>query len=171
MDIQNVINLLAISKGRLDDELEIQAEMQWRISEEVNRRGSALGAAKDHLDVVEARLSKKYEDLSVAKCSAAVKTEPARIDAFEAMQTARQEYERWQSVYSAWQSRGYSIKTLADLYAHDYFALNSAGSRQSRSREDVTEARARLTEDRNSRREARDSSPEPRKPVVSRRGL
>ena len=47
-------------------------------------------------------------------------------------------HEEWLGLYTAWQQRGYSLKTLADLYAAQYFAVSSTSPKPVRTYPDYT---------------------------------
>ena len=54
MDLQQIRGLLRIVKHRLDDELEIHAELQDRIGQEVASLSAVAAAAKTALEAAEA---------------------------------------------------------------------------------------------------------------------
>lgn len=138
-------NMLYINKHRLDDELEVQGDIMDRISTQVVRRNTAMLEAKDELAKIEGRLAEEYRDDSSLKLTAPlielkVKRHPERTRAWEAYQRARAEHEAWAGLLEAWRQKGYSIKTLADLYAAQYFSLSSIQSNQRQ--RDVDDLRA-----------------------------
>lgn len=152
--IQQYRAMLVVNKHRLDDELEAQADVQERISREVVALNSAMLAAKDKLARVEGRLAEELREdepkLTVELRAAKVARDPTRMSAWEALQSARAQHEEWSNLLEAWRQRGYSIKTLADLYGAQYFSLRSAPARSPQDR------RNEQREDRIARR-ARDS--------------
>jgi hypothetical protein len=136
--IQQYRSMLVLNKHRLDDELEAQADVQERISREVVLLNSAMLAAKDKLARVEGRLGEELREdepkLTVELRAAKVARDPARIASWEAYQSARAQHEEWSNLLEAWRQRGYSIKTLADLYGSQYFSLRSAVARSPQER-------------------------------------
>lgn len=130
--------MLLVHKHRLDDELEVQADVFERICSEAARAGSRARQAKEELAYTEARLtvSAKESDakLTVDAVKATVVTHPERRARWQALQQATEEHEEWEGLKASWREKGYSIKTLAELYVAAYFQPNSAG------REDVTKA-------------------------------
>ncbi len=66
--------------------------------------------------------------MTVGAVDAKVKRDSGRIDKWEAYQRARATHEAWQGLLDAWRQKGFSIKTLADLYAAQYFSLSSTQS-------------------------------------------
>lgn len=123
---------LRVSKHHLDDELEDHSELLDQIGQEVSRANTDALAAKDKLAKVEARVAdqvrRDFEKLAAAMVEAKVRRDPERNAAFDHWMQCREVHEQWVSLHSAWQGRGYSMKTLADLYAGQYFALKSAGT-------------------------------------------
>lgn len=123
---------LRVSKHHLDDELEEHSELLDQIGQEVSLANSAVLAAKDKLSKVEARVADRvrqdYEKLAAAAVDAKVRRDPERTEAYDRWMECRELHEQWVSLHEAWKGRGYSMKTLADLYAGQYFALKSAGT-------------------------------------------
>lgn len=120
---------LRIDKHRLDEELETHSQIQEQIAATVAKLGTEANKAKDELARVEARLAAeaKEEDpkLTVAGVDAEVKKSRERITAWHTYQNAREEHEEWAGLLSAWVSRGYGIKTLADLHGQQYYAITT----------------------------------------------
>jgi hypothetical protein len=127
--IEQYRQMLRVNKHRLDDELEMQAEILDQISASVVLAASRVADAKDELAKVEGALGDGFRDddvkLTVAQVDARVRRDPQRVRAFERYHAQRAEHEAWAGLYDAWKQKGYSIKTLADLYAANYFALAS----------------------------------------------
>lgn len=127
--LDNYRNLLRIDKHRLDDELEIQAEMQERISSEVARLNTRAQEAKDELARTEARLLEDAKDrdpkLTVSQLEASVKRHPDRTKAWAKYQAVRETYEEWVGMLDAWKTKGFKLADLGNLFASDYFAVNS----------------------------------------------
>lgn len=121
--------MLPVSKHRLDDELEIQPDIMDRIATQVVIMNSRMIEAKDDLAKVEGRLAEDVRDdepkATIGIIDAKVKRNPERARAWEKYQAARATHESWVGLLDAWRQKGYSIKTLADLYAAQYFTLNS----------------------------------------------
>lgn len=122
-------SMLRINRHRLDDELEIQAEVMDRISQEVNRLNSQMLSAKEELLRVEARLMTEIAEdapskMTVAQMEAAVRRHKDRRDAWVQYDIARYSFDEWEALRDAWKQRGFSIKTLADLYTSHYFTIS-----------------------------------------------
>jgi len=133
--LQKYRAMLPVNKHRLDDELEVQAEIQERISAEVVALNSSMLQAKDDLGKIESRLFLDLKDdgdkQTEAQIRARISRHEERVRAWRTFQEARQELELWEGLLKAWEKRGYSISTLADLYGRQYFSLRSAGTRES----------------------------------------
>lgn len=121
--------MLVISKDHLDDELEVQSEVQQRIAIEVTRLNTAVAEAKDALRQVEADLAVELRSdgtkLTDKQLDLEVMRDNRRVVASRKFHAVREECERWTSLLDSWRQRGYSLKTLADLYSAQYFAIDS----------------------------------------------
>jgi hypothetical protein len=129
-DIQHYRAQLRTNRLRLDEDLEVQAEMQEQISSRVSRMNTKVLEAKEQLALVEARLTQdlgEEQKLTVAELAAKVRRHRDRIEAFRAWMDAREEHEEWQGLLDAWKSKGFAMKDLGGLYASQYFAVNSVG--------------------------------------------
>lgn len=132
-------NLLRIDKLRLDDELEIQAEMQERIGAEVARLNTRMIEAKDELTCTEARLIEEFKDGStVAVADAKAKRHPDRRRAWEKYQAQREVHELWANLQSAWITKGYKLADLGQLFGSDYFAIKSISRPDGERRREVS---------------------------------
>jgi hypothetical protein len=121
--------MLPVLKHRLDDELEIQAQIMEQISSETVRFNVRMLECKLALDKVEARLTAELKDddpkMTVAVIDGKVKRDPEREAAWKAYINALGEHGRWVGLQEAWRAKGFSIKGLGDLYAAQYFQLSS----------------------------------------------
>lgn len=165
MDLTFYRSLLRIDKNRLDEALEVQADHQDRISEQVARLNTRSSDLKKTLEEVEARI---IEDLKAddPKLSNPIAEKEAKRHAdwkraWREYQAAREEFEVWTGLHMAWVSRGYQLKTLADLYASQYFAISSTSAATSRAVDDASYE--------SSRRRMRAAASETATPVVRRR--
>ncbi len=160
MSIDDYRRKLRVNKHTLDDELEEQPDIMDRISRKIVELNSKAQEAKDELAKTEGRIAEDVKEsdpkLSLPVIDAKVKRSPDRVRAWQRFQNARAELEEWQGLLEAWKQKGYSIKTLADLYAANYFSVNSTtmSDRQKRRHDDSGEARASL-------RRASSREPEP----------
>lgn len=127
--------MLPTHKHRLDDELELQAQVMEEISLEVTRKNSRQIDLKEEVARLDGRLAEDVREddpkATIGSIDAKIKRNPERVKAWEVYQVARAEHEKWSGLLDAWKQKGYSIKTLADLYAASYFTL---ASHQARSR-------------------------------------
>jgi hypothetical protein len=166
--------MLPVHKHRLDDELEIQAQIMEQISTEVIRLNARLLECKQALEKIEGRLLLDFKDddgpkLNAAQVDAKIKRDSGRVTAWQAYLQALSDHGKWQGLLDAWRQKGFSIKTLADLYASQYFQLHSHQVRQRSDRETGAEA-AQDEARRQLRIAGRSAMPEaPEEPVRSRR--
>lgn len=149
-DIDTYRKMLAVNKHRLDDELEIQPDVMMRIASEVTTRNGRQLEAKDDLARIEAELAEELREdepkLTVAGIDGKVRRHRSRLDAWRKYQAARTDYEDWAAMLEAWRQRGYTLKTLADLYSAQYFSTDSVvvNERRRRREEQQDEARAEM---------------------------
>lgn len=161
LTIDHVRNMLRTNKHRLDDELEIQPEMMQRIADHAVMAESRAMEAKDALARVEARIADdaKEDDpkLSLDLIAGKVRRHAERIRAWDKYVAANAEHGTWRSALESWRQKGFSLKTLADLHAAQYFSANSASSGSvARLREaEYMGDRALITEVREERRGSR----------------
>lgn len=133
--------MIRINKLRLDDELEIQAEMQERISSEVARLNTRALEAENELKVTEARLMEDLKEsdvrVSVDALKAAIKRHPDRTKAWTRWQVAREVHEEWDGLLQAWITKGYKLADLGALFGSDYFAIKTITREDGARRKDV----------------------------------
>lgn len=131
-DLEEFRKMLLVRKNHLDDELEIQAEVMDRINRQVVLYNTRLLELKDGLVRLEARIGDDIKDedpkLSNPVVDGKVKRNRERIEAWGRYQEARASLEDWQGLHESWKQKGFSIKTLADLYSASYFTLNSTST-------------------------------------------
>ncbi len=151
--LQYVRGLLPTRKHRLDDELEIHADLLERISAEVARRNTASLSAKDEFGRVEARVyvdlhkeaARDGVKLTVDQANSGVKLSRERNAAMKDWQEARELHEVWQGLYEAWRTKGFNIARMTELHGAQYFAINSGTAarepeRQERTRDNLRSA-------------------------------
>lgn len=130
-----VRSMLAIDKHRLDDALEVHAQMQDRIAQQLARTTTTANIAKRDLEAEEGRIigQLKIDDpkLSNTVAEKEVRRNSAYLKAWRLYQEARQEMDEWAGLLDAWKARGYNLKALADLYGMQYFAVDSTRARSS----------------------------------------
>lgn len=125
--------ILMIAKNRLDDELELQPQTMYDISESVALSAARVAGAKNELEEVEAELFLDYKGSGDKKTEAQIKAEivldPSRKSAFIKLVNARRDHEEWQGLYEAWKQRGYTLSNLGELYRANYFSTDSVVSK------------------------------------------
>ena len=131
--LDEVRSRLPVSRYRLDDDIEVQASVQESISARVAELALSCAELKEKLAVTEARLAQEardtHEKISVEGAKGVVIRSTQRQTLVATLQSTKHELTLWEGALEAWKSRGYSLKTLADLYASQYFALSSTSSR------------------------------------------
>lgn len=148
MEIADFEKLLPIHKNQLDEELEMQAEVQWRIAERLANANADRDDLKDVYDRTRAEVAEEVllhtPGLSVAKLDARVVVSSRRIRDWDKYLESKKTSERWWSLHEAWRARGFALKSLCDLSASNYFAVDS----HTIADRDVKEARAALHRER-----------------------
>lgn len=122
-------NMLGINKLRLDDELEIQAQIQEQIGRTVAQLSARMLEMKDLLARTESdlidTLKERDSKATVDQCKARMLRDPHRVKAWENLQRARLEHDEWDAVLQAWITKGYKLADIGGLYASDYFAIRT----------------------------------------------
>lgn len=128
-DLATFRDMLRINKHRLDDELEIQADVMDRISSRIAALNSQKDEAENDLKLCEAKLFRELKDndekITDKAADSAVKRDPERARAWTRANDAEALLRQWQGLYEAWKARGFSINKLCDLYAAQYFTKDS----------------------------------------------
>lgn len=121
--------MLVVHKHRLDDELEIQADLMERIGSELVKANVLTRTTKEHLAEVEGKLTQEEKaadpKATVAMIDAAMRANSRRKQAWREHLDAQAQAEQWQVLWDCWKQRGYSLKTFSDLYAANYFSVTS----------------------------------------------
>lgn len=137
-------NMLRINKLRLDDELEIQAQVQEQIGFVAAQLSARMLEMKDILARVESELIDTLKErdtkATVDQCKARMMRDPRRLQAWENLQRARLEHDQWDSLLQAWITKGYKLADIGGLYASDYFAIRSIGKPDGERRREVNAA-------------------------------
>lgn len=165
LDIEQFRNRLRIDKHNLDGELEIHSQSQERIGREIVRLEAVMARAKDHLARVEARgleqIKESNEKMTNPQADKEVKRRPDYQQAQNEYLNAKQEHGEWEKLYDSWVSRGYGMKTLADLHGQQYYSVDTTV------RVHVNEAdmRAEMRRAAEAKRNARTAPPERSRPT------
>ena len=146
-DLQTFRALLRVNKHRLDEELEIQAEVMDRISDRMAQISARAAEAEQELKAAEARIYRQIKDgdekMTEKAADNAVRRHQDRIRAHERMVLVNQELAQWQGLYAAWKARGFSISSLCDLYLGQYYTKDSHSSRTDQRRSEEVALRER----------------------------
>lgn len=134
--------MLRINKLRLDDELEIQAELQHKISMEVTRLNTLDLEAENKLKSVEAELYIQLKEeggkMTADEIKACIRVHRNRVRAWELYQAAREVHEQWSGLLQAWITKGYKLADIGSLYASDYFAIRTISKETGERRREVS---------------------------------
>lgn len=143
-------NMLRVDKLRLDDELEVQAEVRQRIAEEVAKLNTRMLEAKDALARTEANLLEDAKDndpkLTVDMARAKVLRSTDRQRAWSSYQASRETFEMWKDLLESWDTKGHKLRDLGGLYIGDYFAIKSVSRAEDRPRREVRQSDAERRE-------------------------
>lgn len=154
--------MLPIDKGNLDAALEVHAETHEHIAREVARAARNVAVCKDTMERTEAEQTRdsfnQYEKATVDQRKGIARASRPWRAAREAYQDAVELHEQWAGLLSAWTTRGFKLKDLADLYVAEYFQRSSS----------ITHVLG--TSDRDLRRLIRDAT-QASSPTTKRRGF
>lgn len=130
--IETFRNMLRVNKHRLDDELEMQAQVLEFISSRVARLNSLMLEAKEALKRTEGSLALDLKDAKMLKDELLGRVYEHRDykAAWGAYQVARQEHEEWEGLYKAWAQRGKDIDGLGRLYGAQYWQVDALKRRE-----------------------------------------
>ena len=172
-DINTYRRMLRIQKHRLDDELEINAEILDKIGQALARRNSLMLEAKKSLEITEARVLEqvKADDPKMTNPQAEreVKRDREYDSAWKAYQVARQEFEEWEHLMRAWITRSYDIKAMCELHGQQYFAIDSVRRSSGAQPSDTSTGRERTQEAVSRRREQIDTPKQGVEDITGRR--
>jgi len=122
--------LLKFSRHRLDDELERNAETMEHVGRELAAAHADEAALKEKRDRALARALADLRDadnkLTVAAAEAEAKRSKVYTDASQDYQDAKQLAEEWDHLFSSWRQRGQDLRTMANLFGAQYFAIRDA---------------------------------------------
>lgn len=129
-DLRTFRDMLRVDKHRLDDELELQADIMDRIAERMTALGSELRQAEEDMKIADAAafLEAKNSGLSIEVAGRVARLGETRASAWHAYTKAKEEHDRWSNLLESWKGRGFSINKLCDLYAAQYFTVDSRRS-------------------------------------------
>jgi len=127
---------LRIDPGNIDREIIEHSERYFEVAEQAARASSRATAAKDVFAREEAEL---YRAIAMEKAEAGERVtekalaneilcHPRRITAFEALQDAYRESATWDALRTAWSSRGYMLRDLAQLVLAGHTATRAVSS-------------------------------------------
>ena len=152
--------MLPVNKHRLDDELEIQAQLMEQITTETVRQNARMLEAKQTLEKTSGRLLAEYKEddpkLTAQLLDASVKRDADYIKCWQSYIACLSEHGKWQGLQDAWRQKGFSIKTLADLYGMQYFQL---ADHQTKSRKQIEQEQAQADRRSEMRKAGRSTMP------------
>jgi len=128
-ELAHIKNMLRINKHRLDEELEIQAQIQFDISDSLATANARQSALKEELERSDAELlldlRKSDVKRTVAELQAEILVDGEHLKRLREFQTAHKNYELWDGLYDSWKQRGFALKSLADLSMSNYFSVDT----------------------------------------------
>lgn len=124
---------LPISKHCLDDELEVQASIQFEISEHLSKARQHMDMLENELEGVESKVfirssgntSDTGKKPSIEYVKNTVRSDAERTKKWLDLNAARADFEKWEGLYYAWRSRNDALRALASLATANYFAVDS----------------------------------------------
>ena len=133
LQYNEIVAKLRIDKHALDDELEMQSEIQFMISEELIKAREHMLSVENDLEIVESKAfrnaSTQMADTgkkpSVDYVKHSVKADPSRNRKVMDVNEARVAFEKWESLYWAWWSRSDALRALASLATANYYSVDT----------------------------------------------
>jgi hypothetical protein len=134
VEIDELKGYLKIDKNRLDEELEEQPMLLFKISEAYVQAAAERDMLKEALATTDAKLDRKAreslerseEKVTEAMVKNWVQTDKEHATATRAYLDAKQQAELLVALRDAFQSRGYFLRDLATLYTANYYEQGSA---------------------------------------------
>jgi hypothetical protein len=162
--LDNYRNMLRANKLRLDDELEVQAQVQEELGREVARLSARVLELKDELAAVEGEALDRFKDqdprATVDQCKGRMIRDDRRVVAWGKLHQVRLAHDEWDAVLQAWITKGYKLADLGALYAADYFAVRTIARPDGERRREVD---ARSEESRSAVRRDEERGRDPRR--------
>lgn len=147
MELREIEKRLFVDKHHLDDELEIQAQVQYHISSKVAELAEELSSAKETMKIAEAKLvsehSAKDAKRTVKQIDSAIQLSDIYQAAAEEVRDIQKELDKAHGLLDAWKQKGFALKALADLSMSNYYAIDSTSVRREQISQ-VRNARTRL---------------------------
>lgn len=126
LTIDQIQAMLTVDKHRLDEALVVQADVMFRISDNITDYAEQVAQLSDDLKQVEAAafLEAKDQGQSDKLAEKTAKSHPGRVKIGDQLAAAKRQHSRWSGLHEAWKARGYAIRELAALYAAQYFVVS-----------------------------------------------
>lgn len=123
-------DLLLIDKNRLDEHLQEQAEIFYRIADALAQAQSVRDKAKEDISITDAQLNLQFrKDLEEegtkvtdAKINAMVQDDDEHHAAFNEYMDAKEQADKLSAMREAWMQRSYMLRELVGLFISGYFA-------------------------------------------------
>jgi hypothetical protein len=130
IDLEEFRGYLAIDKHALDKELMQQSQLFFTVAEELVQATSKRDTRKEALAVVDARLDRKFRDMTSGKATeTAIKSmvllDKEHLDAMALYLELKLEADKLTALKEAFQQRNYAIRDLCQLFVSQYFAQDS----------------------------------------------
>jgi hypothetical protein len=150
MELSEVRALLPINRHRLDDHLTTNSAVMEEIGREVAHRAGAVRDLKRRLDTLEAKLIAELKEddpkMSNPVAEKGAKRDPAWQHLWQEMHLAQCEEGEWEAAQTAWKQRSFDLRSMADLFGHQYFAINTASGPDT-ARDSIRQAIRRATKE------------------------
>ena len=127
-------NMLRINKHRLDEELEIHAQVLDEIGRHAAGMERNLARIEAEHDGIIAGFNRRCR-VNDPKISVAALLDENALDrtcgaSAAALADAKQVSAEWAALHKAWYQRGFDLKALGELFIAQYFGLDSIGMAQ-----------------------------------------
>jgi len=123
-------DLLLIDKNNLDQHLQEQAEIFYRIADALAQAQSVRDKAKEYIAITDAQLNLQFrkdleEDgikVTDAKINAMVQDDEEHQTSFNEYMDTKEQADKLSAMREAWMQRSYMLRELVGLFISGYFA-------------------------------------------------
>lgn len=126
---------LLIDKFNLDEEIERQADLTYRVSQQVTLAISNRDQAKAELLLIESRIEMMIrrgagdQRVTDKQVEARRNKHQKVVQARQALITAVQRVNQWSDLKEAFVNRGHALRNLVELYVNEYYASKGISGR------------------------------------------
>ncbi len=130
--MQHLEQSLQIDEYSLEEALQAQPDLFWRVSKKLAQLAAALDEAKAELAEIDANVDadirglaeREERKITNPEVEATKLLDKQIQDAADKVRSLKRELGLWGALKEAYEQRSYSLKTLADLYCSNYYGAS-----------------------------------------------